>query len=205
MTTTQIPEGYMRDAQGRLIPIDSIKPVDQARDQLVLDIIEKAFKLAIRVRAFKNAVLRDIEAFVQLSAEEYGVKVGGQKGNVTLASYDGQFKVLRAIDERVEFDERLQAAKEVIDDCIRSWSTDANANLRALVSDAFNVDKKGRINTARVLGLRRLKITDPQWIKAMEMISDSVQVASSKAYIRIYRRIDDSDRYEQIPLDVSST
>lgn len=202
--TTQVPDGYMQDAQGRLIPIETIKPVDQARDQLVREIVKQAQNLATHVRAFKDSVLADIQAFVQLSAEEYGVHIGGAKGNVTLATYDGQFKVLRAIDERMEFDERLQAAKEVIDECIRSWSRDSNANLRALVSDAFNVDKKGRINTARVLGLRRLKISDPQWLKAMEMISDSVQVASTKAYIRIYQRIAQTDQYEQLPIDVSS-
>ena len=38
------------------------------------------------------------------------------KGNVTLTSYDGKYKIQRAIAEYLHFDERLQVAKELIDD-----------------------------------------------------------------------------------------
>ena len=37
-----IPAGYRRDAQGRLVPEAMIKPLDLARDQLVLDLVARA-------------------------------------------------------------------------------------------------------------------------------------------------------------------
>ena len=63
-----------------------------------------------------------------------------------------------------------------------------NENLRAIVDDAFNVGKSGLVSTSRVLGLRRLNIKDATWKKAMDAITESMQVASSKTYMRFYER-----------------
>jgi hypothetical protein len=37
----------------------------------------------------------------------------------------------------------------------------------------------------------------------MRAISDSVQVAATRSYFRIYERVEDSDEYRAIPLDLS--
>jgi hypothetical protein len=76
--------------------------------------------------------------------------------------------------------------------------------VRAIVEHAFQVDKTGRVSTERVLALRKVEIDDDRWNEAMRAITDSVQVASSKAYVRFYERVDDSDRYRPISLDLSS-
>ena len=133
---------------------------------------------------------------------EYGVQIGGNKGNVALLSFDGRFKVLRAIAESIRFDERLQAAKELIDECITAWSAGSRPELQVLVNDAFKVDQQGNINTARVLALRRLEIDDKRWQLAMKALSESVQVVDSKSYIRVYER-DAKGEYQPIALDVS--
>lgn len=198
-----LPEGYMKDAQGRLVPVEMVSQMDRERDALVREIVAKAQALSESLAKFKGGVMEDIEAFIELSAERYEAKVGGAKGNVTLTSYDGQFKVQRGISEYITFDERLQIAKELIDECIRDWAKESRSEIRALVEDAFKVNK-GRIDTARVLGLRRLEITDARWQRAMQAISDSVQVSGSKTYVRIYERVGTSDQYRQVPLDVAA-
>lgn len=203
-TTSDIPPGYMKDAQGRLVPIEAIKPIDIERHNLVLDIVAKSRELNAAMAKFKFDCFGDIAAFVQLSAEQYGAKIGGEKGNVTLLSFDGQYKVLRAISETLAFDERLQAAKALIDECIHRWSQGASVEIRALVNDAFQVDSSGKINTGRVLGLRRLDITDDKWKSAMQAIGDAVQVTGSKSYVRIYKRIGTTDEYQAIPLDIAA-
>ncbi len=203
-TTTQtIPHpGYMKNAKGHLVEVDMIKAIDLERDKLVTEIVGKARVLNAQIREFKGSVFGDIAAFVQLSAEEYGVQIGGNKGNVALLSFDGRFKVLRAIAESIRFDERLQAAKELIDECITAWSAGSRPELQVLVNDAFKVDQQGNINTARVLALRRLEIDDKRWQLAMKALSESVQVVDSKSYIRVYER-DAKGEYQPIALDVS--
>ncbi|WP_334158680.1 DUF3164 family protein [Oryzomicrobium sp.] len=195
---------YMKDNQGRLVPIETIRPIDIERDKLVADIVAKARALREQIAAFKAGVFGDVAAFIELSAEQYGAKVGGQKGNVTLVSFDGRYKVVRAISERLTFDERLQAAKALIDECITDWSKGSSPQIQALVHDAFQVDKEGNINTGRVLGLRRIAIDDERWNKAMTAIGEAVQVTGSKSYIRVYEQVGDTDQYAPIPLDIAA-
>lgn len=106
--------------------------------------------------------------------------------------------------ETIVFDERLQAAKALIDECINGWSKGSNANIKVLVNDAFKVDQEGKISAGRVLGLRRHDITEEKWMLAMKAISDSMRVASSKPYIRFYKRDDTTGDYMPISLDVAA-
>ncbi len=203
-TKETIPPGYMKNARGHLEPVSTIRSIDLERDKLVMEIVAKAKTLNGQISTFKGDVFGDIAAFVQLSAEQYGAKVGGNKGNVTLMSFDGRFKIVRAIAERLTFDERLQAAKALIDECITDWSQGARPEIHVLVNDAFQVDKEGNINTGRVLGLRRLNIEDERWKNAMTAIGEAIQVTGSKSYVRIYERVGDTDQYVPIPLDVAA-
>lgn len=199
-----IPEGYRQDAKGRLIPVDAIKPIDMERDQLVGEIVRKAMAVSATLANFKAAVFADIGAFIELSAERYDAKVGGAKGNVSLVSFDGRFKVQRAIQDTLTFDEGLQAAKALIDECVHEWTEGARSEIRALINDAFDVDKEGNISTGRILSLRRLDIQDEKWQRAMAALSDSVRVQCSKSYIRVYERVDETDQYRAVPLDIAS-
>lgn len=203
MSTTEQTQ-YMTDAQGNQIRIENIKPIDLARDELVKSLIGKGRTVAQGLATYKANAFADIAALCQLSAEQYGVNIGGKKGNVTLYSFDGQYKVVRAITEHINFDERLQAAKGLIDECLREWSEGANVNIQTLINQAFEVDKEGNISTGRILSLRRLDITDPRWLQAMQAIGDSIQNIGSKAYIRLYERVGDSDGYVPISLDIAS-
>lgn len=196
-------EGYRENALGHLVPVDQIQPIDLARDELVVEKARKIKAMQEELKRLKAEIMGDVEAFISMSAEQYGVLIGGQKGNVTLISFDGRFKLRRQISENLSFDERLQAAKALIDECIKDWTQGSRTELQALVNDAFQVDKEGRINTGRILGLRRLKIEDDRWLRAMNAISDSLQVTGTTAYVRLYERQGMTDRYVSVPLDMA--
>lgn len=207
MTETTIPQGYRRDAKGCLVPESMIKPIDLQRDELVRELLTDAIELRDVLRTFKSRVFADLAAFVALSIEQYGVvprgrKEGG-KGNVTFYSFDGSLKINLAIAENMQFDERLRAAKELIDECITEWTQGSRAEIQVLVQAAFQTDKEGNINTGRVLGLRRLEIKDPRWKTAMQAIGESLQVVGSKEYVRFYERVGDSDQYRAVVLDIA--
>lgn len=200
----QVPQGYRKDAQGRLVPESMIKPIDLERDKLVIGIVEKALEQHASLARFKAATFGDIEAFVELSAEQYGVKLGGKKGNVSLLSFDGRYRVDRAIQETIKFDERLQAAKELIDQCFQDWTQGSRDELKVIVNDAFRVDSSGEIRAGRVLALRRYDFTDERWLRAMQAVSDAVQVTGSKMFVRVYERVGDTNQYRAISLDISA-
>jgi len=194
---------FMTDSQGREVPVNMVKDIDKKRDATVRKVAAEALKMKEVLVEFKNKIRADIMAFADLSAAQYGVKWGGKKGNITLTTYDGQFKLVVAMNDNITFDERLQVARELIGKCLKKWSTGARQEIRVLVNDAFQVDKQGKISTARVLGLRRLEITDPDWQKAMTAITESVQITGTKQYLRVYER-DASGEYQNIPLDVAA-
>ena len=197
-------EHFKTDAMGNQIRIENIKPIDLARDELVIELVRQARGVSDAIASYKMAAFADIAALIELSAEQYGVKMGGKKGNVTMLSFDGKYKIQRAINEHITFDERLQAAKVLIDECLNDWTADANINVQTIINKAFEVDKEGNINTGRVLTLRRLDIADERWTRAMGMIGDSIQSVGSKAYIRLYERVGDSDAYTPISLDIAT-
>lgn len=203
MSKNTIPEGYREDAKGRLVPEAAISPIDQERDKLVKEIAITAKALRDTLRKFRMRTLDDIQAFACLSAEKYGAEVGGKKGNLSLVSFDGRFKIQRGMADVLVFDERLQAAKALIDKCLSRWAKDSGTEIRTLVQDAFQVDQAGNINTGRVLSLRRFDFEDEEWRSAMKAISDSLNVSQTRTYLRVYER-NDAGTYEAIVLDVSN-
>jgi len=198
-----VSEEYMKDAMGRLIPMALVPEIDKLRDQTVKGIMTEALKMRDQLGAFKKRIRDDVMTFVDISAGKYGKTWGGKKGNFTLSTFDGTYRLVIAMDDNIYFDERLQIARDIIGECIGRWSEGSRNEIRVLVNDAFQVDKTGKVNTARVLGLRRLEIEDPDWQKAMQAITDSVQITGSKQYLRFYERGDDG-AYRQIPLDVAA-
>ena len=195
---------FMEDAHGRQVPVSMIKKIDLKRNDLVCSIMSRAFAERERLAEFKQQVWEEIQAFVDESAKDSGAKkLGGKKGNITLTSFDGRYKLIVAVNDGILFNEKLQIAKQLIDECIGKWSKNARPELKVLVDDAFNVGKNGLVSTGKVLGLRRLNITDATWRRAMDAITESIQVVSSKTYMRFYERQED-ESYKQIPLDVAS-
>lgn len=199
-----IPAGYMRNASGHLVPTDKVREQDKLRDATVQSLVAEAKEVHARLKAFKSNALADIADLVRISGEKYQVVLGGKKGNVNLVSYDGQYKVVRSMADRIVFTEEIEAAKSLINSCIDRWSEGANDNIRVLVDRAFSKDKTGQLKTASVLELMRLEILDDEWKRAMLAIKDSIQTTGSAIYVRVYERVGDSDQYRAIPLDLAA-
>ena len=193
---------YRQDARGNMVPLANIKEIDLLRDDLVQEIVGKARAVQASIAEFKRGAMDDIAAFAQLSADRYDVKLGGKKGNISLHSFDGAYRVNLAMQDSLVFDEGLLAAKALIDECINEWTEGSRTELKTLINAAFAVDKEGNLSTTRVLGLRRRDIKDGKWQTAMDALSDSLQVHTSKPFVRVYRR-DEAGEYQLLNLDVA--
>lgn len=198
----KVPDGYMRNAVGHLVPIESIKEVDLLRDGLVKKIVAEARDVSSMLAQFKKSVAGDVQAHFELVAEEYKKNMTDSKVSFDLFSFDGKYKLTREYAERLDFDERLQVAKALVDECLHEWSQDSGPELKTIVEQAFKVNKKGKINTRQILSLRSYKIDHPTWKQAMEAISDAVTVVDTCIYYRLYER-DDEGKYHQLALDFS--
>ncbi|MFP4004891.1 MAG: DUF3164 family protein [Alphaproteobacteria bacterium] len=200
----EIPDGYMMDSKGRMVPEHLVKQSDLLMDQTVRKMLEFAEDLNKQIARFKGHCFDDIYTATDLLAESYGVKRGGAKGNVTLITFDGCAKVEVKVQDHIDFGPELQAAKQLVDECIGDWSEGSREEIRALVNHAFDVEKTGRVNREALFRLRRLDIDDPRWKKAVEAINDSIRVIGSKAYIRFATRPTPRDRWRYVPIDLAA-
>ena len=201
----RIPKGYIEDSQERLVPIRRVKAADLERDRLVRGLVTQAEELHAALAGFREQAMEEIDQFVERAANEYGsTMVGGDKGNITLASYDGRLRVQISVTEHMQFDERLEVARKLIKECLDRWGRTANSKVKALVREALRVDKRGHVDAKRLLALRKLDMEgDEQWDKAMKALSDSVSVARSKRYVRVQRRTEKGG-YETITLSLAA-
>jgi len=193
---------YYEDARGGLVPEESIKPIDLIRDDLVTEIMGNVLLLREDMKHIKADSMRRIEEFVNLSAAKYGVKLGSSTGRITLRSFDGSMKVEIGISESLDVTESIHAAKQLIDEYLIEITKDSGADLKMLVTRAFRV-KQGRMDVKRILELKTYNISDPRWVKAMEIISDSIKVTATTKSMRLYKRIKD-DRYQLVALDFNT-
>jgi len=197
---------YVRNPKG-LTPIELVRPQDLMRDQLVRELFDAAVALSTKLREFKAKAYGDVQAHLDLVGELYGAKArpGGDKGNVTLATIDGLQRVQIQVSDLIRFESGpLQAAKHLVDECLAEWSADANAELRAVVVNAFKVDKEGELSRSALLGLLRWEIQDPRWMKAMEAIRDSISADGTKTYVRVHHRPTPESAFDGVSLDLAT-
>jgi hypothetical protein len=194
---------FLINHKGHQVPLKAIRPADIIRHEFVQTAIAKAKEQSKALAEFKAQQFSEFDAFLGLLAQEYAVEMGGQKGNVTLRSFDHKQKVTLQVQESIELGPELLVAKELIDECLNEWSEGANENLKLIIEQTFATDKKGKVSVQKVLGLRRLKITDDtgKWQRAMDIIADSILVMDSTRFIRFYETIGELER--AISLDIA--
>jgi len=195
---------YMRDARGALVPLDLIKPADQLEHQTVRKIMGHGLALSAQISRFKAHVFEDLGGFDALLAQEYGVTKGGAKGNRSYTSYDGLMRVSIRVADLIDFGPGLQTAKVLVDECLNEWSADSRAEIRALVTRAFNTDKEGQINRSEIFMMLRLDITDPRWQEAMRAVREAMRVVGSKTYVRLETREAADARWTAVTIDLAS-
>lgn len=177
------------NGQGHHVPASMVSDADKMKDDLVKRLHEQADAVQKVLAFFKDEAFAEVYAARDLLFDKYGAKVGGTKGGFSISSYDGRLSVELRVADRISFGAELQAAKSLIDEFIEENAAGANDNIRALVEHAFQVNKSGRIDTGRVLGLRKLQMKGPdggphpKWEAAMQAITDALRVHGTATYL----------------------
>ena len=193
----------MENSVGHLVPVSQVSELDLLRNDLIGEVFTQVKVLRETMRDFKLMVLSEVAAFVQLSADEYHVDLGGKKGNISLVTFDGQHKIMFSVAETLSFDEKIHAAKAIIDECLQKWTESSDDKIKALVGLAFKTNSVGEIRTQSVLALFKLGFKDPRWLEAMAALRDSLTVSGSKSYMRFYERMGEQGKWQQLSLDIA--
>lgn len=207
-----IPEGitmvngqpHLTDTKGRLVNQAMVQPFDLLMDETVRNIVRFTRALHDQIARFKQHTLDDVLGLKALLAQDHNVTIGGEKGNITLTTFDGLMKVSLKVADLTIFGPELQAAKAKVTECITGWSEGAKPELIALVNNAFQVDEAGKINRANLLYLLRLAIPDPTWCEAMELIRKAERPIGTKEYVTVHVRDAPGARWRHLTIDVAA-
>lgn len=194
---------FMKDAKGNLIGLGQIKPQRILEDEMVRKVMRFARELSDQIRRFKGHTFEDLAAFQSLLEQQYGAKAGGAKGNVTFSTFDDSMRVEVKIADQIAFGPELQAAKKLVDECLKEWGADSHEMIRSLVTNVFNVEKEGQINRGELFTLLAIEHSDPRWQSAMEAIRDSIRVIGTKAYLR-FRIRDEQGAWSTVTIDLAA-
>ncbi|EHS51521.1 hypothetical protein PDO_1912 [Rhizobium sp. PDO1-076] len=195
----------MTDAKGHFVPVNLIKPADKLQDEVVRKVMGYADDISAQIARFRAHTMEDLDGYDQLLDQEYGVKVGGKKGNRTYQSFDGLLRVQVAVNDFIDFGPQLQTAKLLIDEYLNELTADSPEQIQALITEAFNTAKAGKIDVAGIKKLKRLQIEDPRWKDAMRAIEDAERVNYSKQYVRFYRRASIEDQWQAVTVDLAKS
>ena len=195
---------YMADGTGALRAIETIKPNKLLCDELVRREFGFALALADQIARFKGHLIANLGAFDALMAQEYGVKIGGKKGNRTYTSFDGLWKIEIRIQDRISYSSEIQQAKALFDECLNEQAADAPPLLRSIVTNAFATDKEGMINRTNIHVLLNTEDDDPRWKRGQEAIRDAEIIISAKEYVRFSMRASFQDAWRGLTIDLAN-
>ncbi|MCI6989418.1 MAG: DUF3164 family protein [Campylobacter sp.] len=182
-------KGFWQNKEGNFIHKDMISIDKQLEDEVVEKLLEKAKELQKVMREFKEMAYKECYDFIDLLRQNYNMdKLENSKtGSVTLKSFNGSKEVQIQIAKQISFDQKLALAKEKIDEYLDEKTENADAEIRTLITRAFDV-KNGKVDAKMVLSLKQYPITNPKWTEAMKMIDEAVEIVGTKSYIRFKER-----------------
>jgi len=197
-------DGYWIDAGGNAIPPKYIKDIDKRRDALVTKLYAGALKLNGSMVSFRAQLDDMVTAYIAELAKNVDIPATW-KGNLTLTGFSVTLQVEIDVKDYITFDERLNIAKSLIDKYLIKKCDEAGCDaLRSVIHEAFNMDKKGKINRYMLRRLMRTNIKDQDWVTAMEMIRDAEQAVSSKQYVMFRYRANTQADWQTLSLNFAS-
>lgn len=195
---------YMADGKGGLRALENIPPMKKLQDEQVRKIFGFAFALAAQIARFKGHVYEDLGSLDALMMQEYGLKVGGPKGNRTYSTFDGLMKIEVRIQDRIAFGPEMQIAKALFDEVLIERAAGADPLIRSIVTNAFDTDKEGQINRANVFILLNTRDSEPRWSKGQEAIRDAMHVIGARSYLRFQYRDAHDAAWQSLTIDLAS-
>ncbi len=195
---------YMADGKGGLRALENIPDMKRLQDEQVRKIFGFALALSAQVSRFKGHVYEDLGSFDALMMQEYGLTVGGPKGNRTYSTFDGLMKVEVRIQDRIVYGPEMQIAKMLFDKVLNERAAGADPLIRSIITSAFDTDKEGQINRANVFVLLNVKDDDPEFRKGQEAIRDAMHVIGSKSYLRFQYRDAYDAPWQTLTIDLAN-
>lgn len=193
------------DPTGQTVPAKFVPTYDKKKDALARRIFTLWAAENERLAALKEKTNALIDQMQTLAAESAGTKpLGGAKGNIQFRSFDGTITVARDMQSCTEYDERLKLAQALIHEAISEMTANVpDADLVTIATNAFTPRRNGNLDMQRIRDLTRLKVNNPKWKQACDIIKECERSIGSRQYIRVSVRTSPDAKPQSIFLDIA--
>ena len=200
----EVPAGFAVNSKRFMIPREVMRDADRLEDDVVRRILAYGLDLANQIGRFRAHTFDDLATFLDLLGEQYGRRRTAGKGGYSCTSFDGRLKVQVQVQDRIAFGPELQVARELVHECLADWAADSQPEARAIIQDAFAVDKHGSVNREAIFRMRRLQIDDERWKRAQQAVADSIRIEGAKASVRLYLRSTPEAKWTLVPINIAA-
>lgn len=200
----QVPPGYLMRANGDLVRQDNVTPLEAEEDKLVKMLFPRAQALHDQIGRFKHDAMTAVEEMVERCVKEHGIKRFEKiKGNLQFTSFDGNYKIQRAIDDKIEYDSSIEVARQKFDMYVDVLKQQSGDDAALFIEEAFSL-KNNRWTVSKLVELCNKRIDHPLYKQAVIALRQALFVSGSKAYLRFYIRNEKDDSWMPLPLQFSS-
>ncbi|MDD3079123.1 MAG: DUF3164 family protein [Paludibacter sp.] len=206
MTTEEL-QAYLADRRKEEIAENNRKRAEYEKyvEVNTSRLVRKALKLnSILSTFFQNSTT--ILEEMRKTLNDYGAIRSNSKGGFTLKTDDGQYKVVYRYATLCDWDERSAKAEDLLKDFLKDFVKKRDVQSYELVMALIEKNKEGKFELSRMQSLyaKEHLYDDPRWVEAIRLFKESFKPIDSKMRLEFYRRSDISQKWEPIPLNISS-
>lgn len=167
--------------------------------------IPELLNLSSGIKTVKDTVFGNFKAIIDMKAELFGTKDGGQYSH-TFTNSDGTLRLTLGVNTVDGYRDTVEDGIAMVRGYIESLATDDKS--KALVSAVLRLlsrDGQGNLKASRVLQLRKMaeESQDDQFLEGVKIIEESYQPNRTRRYIRAQRKNPATGAWVNIPLGIT--
>lgn len=177
----------------------------QMVDDELSQAIPELLNLSKDIRTVKDTVFGNFAAIIEMKAELFGTRDGGQYSH-TFTNQDSTLRMILGVNTVDGYRDTVEDGIAKVRAYIESLATDDKS--KALVSAVLRLlsrDGQGNLKASRVLQLRKMaeESGDDQFLDGVEIIENSYQPNITRRYIRAQRKHPKTGAWINIPLGIT--
>lgn len=177
----------------------------QMVDEELLQAIPELLTLSGEIKTVKDAVFGNFAAIIDMKAELFGTRDGGQYSH-TFTNSDSNLRLTLGVNTVDGYRDTVEDGIAMVRGYIESLATDDKS--KALVSAVLRLlsrDGQGNLKASRVLQLRKMaeESGDEEFLEGVRIIEESYQPSITRRYIRAQRKDPKTGAWRNIPLGIT--
>jgi len=164
------------------------KAYEDTKNSVIIDLCQKALGLNAALKAFKKQAFEDLGALYEL-LQEYSKRHSDGKGNFTVETQDGTYKIEFSRQNLGFFDERADQGERHIIDFVNSQFSGDPTTKKLITSLLERSKDKLDIKLVQKLYAMEADYQDNNWKEGIKLLKESWTPSNTKDYIRFFRKV----------------